>query len=145
MTTAADIIKGSLRLLQVIGSETAIEADEIQDGIEDLNDWASALESGYISLGFTPVVNSGDTVNIPRQAVGMYKTNLALYIAGQYGMPVSQTLFKSAQDSMSMVLNTFQQVIVPNLPDTLPMGDGNECGEVNENQKFFPSNNAANF
>lgn len=145
MTTAADIVKGSLRLLQVIGSETPIEADEIADGIEDLNDWASALETGYIALGFTPVVNSGDTVNIPRQAVGMYKTNLAIYIAGQYGMPISQSLVKSAQDSMSMVLNTFQGVIIPQLPDTLPIGDGNVCNDYDEGQRFFNPNQQANF
>jgi len=51
MTTAADIIKGSLRRLQVIESETPIEASEIEDGLEDLNDFGSSHETGFFSAG----------------------------------------------------------------------------------------------
>ncbi len=145
MTTAADIIKGSLRRLQVIEDETPIEASEIQDGLEDLNDWASALEVGKIQLGFIPVENTADTVNIPREAVGMYKDNLAIYIAGQYGAPIPGTLSLSADKSMNQVLTAFSPPINPELPDTLPIGDGNECDLITEDQRFFSPNNIENF
>ncbi len=145
MTTAADIIKGSLRRLQIIGSETTIEPDEISDGLEDLNDWAIGIEHGKIALGFAPVNLSSDTVNIPREAVGMYKDNLAIYMGGQYGTPISQSLAKSAEDSMALVLNMFQGSIDVAYPDTLPIGTGNECDLLVEDQRFFNNNNEDNF
>jgi len=145
MTTAADIIKGALRRLQVIGSETAIEDDEISDGLEDLNDWAIAIEHGKVALGFVPVELSSDTVNIPREAVGMYKDNLALYMAGQYGAPIPQTLAASASDSMTLVLNMFQRSIDVAYPDTLPIGSGNECELLTRDNRFFDFTDKENF
>lgn len=145
MATAADIIKGALRRLQVIEDETPIEASEIQDGLEDLNDWGSAHEVGFLALGFSPVENAADTVNIPREAVGYFKDALALYIAGQYGTPVPQTLVISAQMTKSAALNAFQQPIDVEYPDTLPIGSGNECDLITTDQKFFRPNNKENF
>lgn len=145
MATGADIVKGALRRLQVIGSETPIEPDEIQDGLEDLNDWGSALEVGTIALGFVPLENSGDTINIPREAEGMYKDNLAIYMAGQYGAPLAQSLIKSASDSMTRVLNAFQAPINPSLPDTLPIGSGNQCYDDFDDRRFFNQNQKENF
>ena len=145
MATAADIIKGALRRLQVIGSETPIEPDEIQDGLEDLNDFGAELEVGTIALGFTQMANSADVINIPLEAVGMYKDHLALYIAGQYGAPIPQRLILSSEKSMSRVLNAFQPVIDVIYPDTLPIGSGNECNTIINPEHFFPSNPDKNF
>lgn len=145
MTTAAEIIKGALRRLQILGSEADIESAEIADGLEDLNDWASALESGKVRLGFTRVANSGDTINIPAEAVGMYKDNLAVYIAGQYGAPIQQSLILSAENSMVSVLNAFAPVILVKFPDTLPIGSGNECDLDYQDQRFFEQNESDNF
>jgi len=145
MATAADIIKGALRRLQIIGSETPIEYDEIKDGLEDLNDWAIGIEHGKIALGFAPVNLSSDIVNIPREAVGMYKDNLAIYVAGQYGAPIPQSLIKSAGDSMSLVLNMFQGNISVDYPDSLPIGSGSECDFLIEDQRFFNNNGESNF
>ena len=145
MATAADIIKGALRRLQVIASETPIEADEIQDGLEDLNDFGSQTETGLIALGFIPMSSAADVINIPLEANGFYKDHLALYIAGQYGAPVPQTLAISADKSMAMVLNTFQGPIDVEFPDTLPIGSGNDCDLNFENQRFFKPNNSENF
>ena len=145
MTTAADIIKGALRRIQVIASETPIEADEIQDGLEDLNDFGSQTETGFIALGFIPMSSAADTINIPLEANGFYKDHLAIYLAGQYGAPVPQTLLASAELSKAMVLNTFQGPIDVEFPDTLPLGTGNTCDNTFENQKFFKPNNSENF
>lgn len=145
MATAADIIKGALRRIQVISAETPIEADEIQDGLEDLNDWGSSLEVGTIQLGFVPLADTGDTITIPREAESMYKDNLAIYMAGQYGSPVAQTLIQSASKSMTMVLNAFQRPINPALPDTLPIGSGNECFSDVNDRRFFNQNLKENF
>jgi len=145
MTTAADIIKGALRKSGIRAAETDIEPDEIADGLEDLNDWASLSETATIALGFTPVKDSGDPINIPLEAVGYFKTNLALYIASDYGAPIAQTLVKAADDSLKAVLNTFQIPIDVQFPDTLPVGSGNECFDSFNNQKFFDNNKKENF
>lgn len=145
MATAADIIKGALRRLQVIEDETPIEASEINDGLEDLNDWGSAHEVGFLQLGFSPVQNTGDTVNIPREAAGYFKDHLALYIAGQYGTPIPGTLVDSASKTMTWALNAFQRPIDVEYPDTLPIGAGNQCDLITEDQRFFNPNSKENF
>jgi len=145
MATASDIIQGALRRIQVISAETPIEADEIQDGLEDLNDWASALEVGTIALGFVPLAETGDIINIPREAEGMYKDNLAIYMGGQYGAPIPQSLVISASKSMNAVLNAFQRPINPSLPDTLPIGSGNQCYDNIDDRRFFNQNQKENF
>ena len=145
MTTAADIIKGALRRLQTIEDETPIEPSEIADGLEDLNDWGSAHEVGFLQLGFVPVDNSADTINIPRGAVGYFKDHLALYMAGQYGAPVPQTLMLSSDFTRKAALSAFQPVIDVNYPDSLPIGSGNECDSIIDSEHFFPSNPDKNF
>lgn len=145
MTTAADIIKGALRKSGIRASETDIEADEIADGLEDLNDWASTAEVSTIALGFTPVGNAGDTIDIPLEAVSYFKTNLALYMASDYGAPIAQTLVKAADDSLRAVLVAFQAPIDVQFPDTLPIGSGNDCFDLLNNQKFFDNNKSENF
>lgn len=145
MATAADIIKGALRKLQVIASETPIEDDEIADGLEDLNDWGSSQEVGFLALGFCPLENTADEVNIPREAVGYFKDNLAIYIAGQYGTPIPQSTVISAEKTMIEVLNAFQGPINVQFPDTLPVGSGNECDLIDQDQRFFNQNRPENF
>ena len=145
MATAADIIKGALRRLQVIASETPIEADEIQDGLEDLNDFGSQTETGLIALGFIPLASAADIINIPLEANGFYKDHLALYIAGQYGAPIPQSLVNSATISKELVLNTFQGPIDVEFPDSLPLGSGNTCNDTFVNRKFFNPNSSENF
>ena len=145
MTTAADIIEGALRRLQVIEDETPIEPSEIQDGLEDLNDWGSSHEVGFLALGFIPVESPANTVNIPRGAVGYFKDHLALYIAGQYGTPIPQTLVDSADKTMTRALNAFQQPIDVEYPDSLPIGSANECDSIIDPEHFFPSNSKENF
>lgn len=145
MATAADIIKGALRKLGVRESESPIEASELADGLEDLNDWASSLEQSTIALGFTPLSSPADTVTIPREAVSMYKLNLALYMAADYSAPIPQTLAQSASDSMKEVLRIFQKPIHVDYPNTLPIGLGNECDYVTVDQKFFREDQSENF
>lgn len=145
MATAADIVVGALRRLQIAGSESPIEDDEITDGVEDLNDWGAAHEAGFLQLGFTPVSVPADQVSIPVETVGYFKDHLALYIAGQYGAPVPQTLLLSAKDSKNRALNAFAPVINAEFPDTLPVGSANECNPTINPEHFFPPNSDQNF
>lgn len=145
MATGADVIKGALRRLQVIEDETPIEPSEINDGLEDLNDFGSAHEVGFLELGFVPLDKPADTINIPFQVLGYFKDQLALYIAGQYGAPVPQTLVLSADRTMQMALNAFQRPIDVDFPDTLPVGSANECDSIINDDHFFPTNPDQNF
>jgi hypothetical protein len=145
MATGADVIKGALRRLQVIEDETPIEPSEINDGLEDLNDFGSAHEVGFLELGFVPLALPANTINIPFQALGYFKDQLALYMAGQYGAPIPQSLVLSADKTMRFALNAFQRPIDVEFPDTLPVGAANECDSIINNEHFFPINSDENF
>lgn len=145
MATGADVIKGALRRLQVIEDETPIEASEINDGLEDLNDWGSAHEVGFLELGFVPLDQPADTINIPFQALGYFKDQLALYMAGQYGAPIPQSLVLSADKTLKYALNAFQRPTDVAYPDTLPIGSGNECDFEDFDRRFFEQNQNENF
>jgi len=145
MATAADIIKGALRRIQVIEAETPITADEIQDGLEDLNDFGSQMEAGGLSLGFNQLSSTADEVSIPFQTVGMFKDNLAVYMAGQYGAPIAQTLAESADKSYRLALAAFQGPIDVSYSDSLPTGAGSDCFGVFYEENFFPANDEQNF
>ena len=145
MATAADIIKGALKRLQVIEGENPIEANEMADGLEDLNDFGSSHEDGFLALGFVPVANSADVINIPTGAVGYFKDALAFYIAGQYGAPIPQSLIVSYDRTRAAALNAYQGPIEVEYPETLPIGSGNECNSITNTERFFPLNSDQNF
>ena len=145
MATAQDIITGALRRAKIVSAEIPIEASDLANGLEDLNDWASLLEVSTIALGFTQVSNATDEVNIPLEAVGMYKCNLAVYMSAQYGLPTDALLLNDANETMKQVLIAFAPTLDVDFPDTLPLGSGNQNQLTNNNRRFFNQNQDTNF
>ena len=145
MATGTDIITGALRRAKIVSAEIPIEASDLANGLEDLNDWASLLEVSDIALGFTPLSAATDTVNIPIEAVAMYKCNLAVYMLAQYGLPADVLLLNDANTTMKAVLNAFAPTLDVDFPDTLPTGSGNQTQLSGNDQRFFPNNQDTNF
>jgi hypothetical protein len=144
MVTATQIINGAYAELGIIASETAIEASELQFGLEVLNDMLAEWEAGSLQLGFAVVENATDEIRIPRKAHRAVKLNLAIALAPSFSRPVTLDLRESARASKSTLLSSTINLNVQ-YPDGLPLGSGNECEQFTEDQKFFPTNSERNF
>lgn len=86
MTTAADFIKDTLLLLQVVDVQQPVTAAEMETGIRSLNRYCTRLEANGTSLGWTNVSNPSDVLPMPPEAELPVMYGLALDIAPQYGV-----------------------------------------------------------
>ena len=143
MATAQDIITRAFAQAGIKTQESPLEASEIQDGLDLLNDLGSSYEYD-LKLGFQPVMNISDVVRIPREAEHAFKTNLAVRLQSEYLLPTDQTLFLDAQDSMDRLVRSRVHIGDVDFPNTLPMGSGNQC-DSGYYRDFFPSKDGDNF
>lgn len=149
MATVLDVVTGALKLLEVRTAESPITASESQDGLEALNDMMNEWNVDGIDIGYESVDSSDAELFVKLGSIGAMKANLAIYIAPEYGRVVTLDLQKRADRSKkalraSIPLNDSQ------MPDTLPVGSGNEdnhhtsdgdSGSIFGNDKFYPANN----
>jgi hypothetical protein len=144
MATASHIITRALTRLGVRASETSLQADEIQDGLDLLNDMLSNWESLY-NLGFSPVQGIADEVRVPRFADAAVIDSLAIMMAPEYSRPISPALASSAQMSLSNMLSASLDLTDVDMPSTLPLGSGNQCNDGYLDDRFFPEKGKVNF
>jgi hypothetical protein len=144
MATANDIITRAFKRAGILAAESALEADEIQDGLIMLNDMLSSWEPVH-HLGFAPVDSVADEVRIPRYAEAAVKDSLAIHLCTEYSRPVSQALAASAQMSLSAMMTVNVDLSNVDMPSTLPYGSGNEASDGVDDATFFPQHNKANF
>ena len=146
--TALEIVTAALRLLEVQTTESPVEAPEAVDGLEALNDMMNEWNVDGIDVGYESLEVPSDILYVDLGSVGAIKSNLAVYIAPEYGRVVTPELLKRAKTGKaslrgSLKLNPAQ------FPDTLPVGSGNEDnsyvadGDAPGNlrsSRFYPSN-----
>ena len=146
--TALEVVTAALRLLGVQTAESPVEAVEGVDGLEALNDMMNEWNVDGIDVGYESLEKPADILYVDLGSVGAIKSNLAMYIAAEYGRVVTDELRKRAKRGKaalrgSLKLNPAQ------FPDTLPVGSGNEDntyvadGDAPGNlrsSKFYPSN-----
>ena len=133
MATASDIAGAALRKLGIRSSETPIEADEMADALETLNDMGEAHS------WFQAVADSSTELNIQRRAIGPLKSLLAEKLAPEYTAasitPNLQNEFNEAWRTIYMITNGDLNVAFPN---TLPVGSGNQgCNSYLLENRFF--------
>lgn len=143
MATASHIITRALTRLGIRASETSLQADEIQDGLDLLNDLLSNWEALY-SLGFSPVQGVADEVRVPRNANMAIIDSLAIAMAPEYSRPVSPALIGSAQMSLKNMLAARLDLTNVDMPSTLPLGSGNQCDD-GDDRRFFSEQDEVNF
>lgn len=141
MATANEIITRAFKRAGILASESALEADEIQDGLTMLNDMLSSWEPVH-HLGFSPVDGVSDEVRIPRYAEAAVKDSLAIHICGEYSRPISPALAGAAQMSLNALMIANIDLSDVDMPSTLPIGSGNEC---TDDSRFFPQKDRRNF
>jgi hypothetical protein len=146
MATATEIITRSLTRLGIRAAETAIEASEIQDGLDLLNDMLSNWEEAGYNLGFSPIANITDEVRIPRGANQAVIDALAIFMAPEYSRLVSAELAASARMSFENMLRANVFIGDVDMPSTLPRGSGNQCDDDTWfDETFFPQKDKRNF
>jgi len=146
MASATKIITRALTRLGIRASETAIEPDELVDGLDLLNDMLSNWEEAGYNLGFSPVSNLTDEVRIPRGANAAVIDALAIIMAPEYSRPVSAALLSAASLSFSNMLTATVFIGEVAYPSTLPRGSGNQCGSDDFiDSTFFPEKDKSNF
>lgn len=149
MATVTEIVSGALQLLEVRTAESAITSAEAEDGLVSLNDMMNEWNVDGINVGYETLDDIDDDLHVKLGSIGAIKSNLAVYIAPEYGRIVTPHLETRAIRSKrslraSIPLNGSE------FPDTLPIGSGNEDnnfvadGDQPGNlrtSKFYPANN----
>jgi hypothetical protein len=144
MTTARTFITRALQKAKIRAAETPIEPNEMQDGLDSLNDMLISWEQ-VMSLGFTPVADIDIEIRVPRYAHAAIKAELAIILGAEYDVapdPVLIAEAKARKDELMIAVVSIGDVA---FPDTLPVGSGNNRrGYVND-YRFFPENEQDNF
>jgi hypothetical protein len=142
MTTVLQIVNGAAEKIGVKEAESALEADDFQVILDELNDMLFEWADLGLTPAFTYVQYSTDTVNISRNAVSAVKNNLAIRIAPSFERIVTQALAKIATDSLEALRTSTVYIGDVAYPDSMPTGSGNDCST---NRRFFSQNKTENF
>lgn len=144
MTTANRVISRAYSKCGYKASEVPLEADDIQLGLDELNDMLTGWEPKY-KLGFSPLTDDSDELRVPREAIGAIIPALAIRLAAENKIPVTPALANDADTGLRNMLTSTVNLDDVELPDTLPTGSGNDCENTYLDDRFFPENSTKNF
>lgn len=153
MATVNEIVSGALKLLGIRAAESPLTAAEAEDGRVSLNDMMAEWEERSIYTGFVALADVDDPVLVPDYAIGAIKSNLAIYIAPEYGKSIAPELDRRASKSFTALKAALIRMGPSSFPDTLPVGSGNQVGFTSsdgdvpglDNEMFYPENEKRNF
>ncbi len=128
--TNRELITAALRMLTVLDADqTAMNPEDGQLGLDELNTLMATLATQGIDLGFPPQDNLSDDFPLDDQVAAQIKPVLAMHLFTFYpSANVPQTLPASAERSMSRllldsVLASMQEASMSNLP----LGEARRC------------------
>lgn len=143
MTTASKVIERAFSRAGIKTAEVPLEATEIQDGLDLLNDLGSMWEQS-LKIGFQPVELITDIVRMPRFAEMAFKEGLAVRLRIEYRRAPDPVLIASADDAFTQLSAALIDIGDVAYPGTLPIGSGNECPNLTD-RRFFDQNKVDNF
>ncbi len=125
MTTSADeMISDSLAIVLVDEEAITLSPNEFSLGRRFYNDMLAEMEEGGL-LNHTPVVSSGDPITSPAGANAGLKFSLAPRLAPLFGVNYIESA--AARSAIASLADNYLAPIVSQLPDTLPVGSGNDA------------------
>jgi predicted urease superfamily metal-dependent hydrolase len=124
--TAGAIIRDALTELTVQAQEQTLPAVDLNTGIRYLNRMMAAYYAVGVKLGYTKVNSPNDVVTVPEGVNEGMVFNLAMRLASGYDIPVSQSLVRSANESLKTMEIIGVKIGNSNFGGTLPIGSGNE-------------------
>jgi len=140
-----EVVSDAFEEIGVKKAEIEITNDELQSGIRRANDLGASWDAiGYI-VGYNPVFNGDDTLELEPAAISAFKYNLATRLAPSYQKQVTIELATIAANTFEILINQNIFIGEVEFPDTLPLGSGNQCANNDTNQRFFPNNKTDNF
>ncbi len=126
MKTALDIINRAASKIGVKRAGSPLEDDEITDAISELNNMMLELDASGTKLGYTVVSDSSDEITTPDWSYGAIEGQLAIRLAPEYEVSISQELAAQASASWNTVLKRTVSIGHVQFPSTLPIGSGNQ-------------------
>lgn len=125
MENVETVIKDALFEILQQGDEAPIEPSEAITAMRYLNRMMFRWKSVGYDLGYTKVSKLSDPVTVPDGAYDGVVTNLALSLAPQYDVTLTQALITNAELGLSAIRVLSFSICGMNYPDTLPIGSGN--------------------
>lgn len=145
MTTMLEVVEDAFEEIAVKTAEVSLESDELQAGIRRCNDMLTEWDDQGIIVGYNPVLNGSDTLEVDRNAIGAIKLKLAIRLAPSFQKPVTIILNQNANEAFDRLLASSSNIGPVAFPDTLPLGSGNYCPSESVDARFFDSNKTENF
>lgn len=145
MTTMREVVEDAMEDITVKKAEVALTNDELQSGIRRLNDMLAQWNELGIIVGYNPVTNGDDTLELEPAAIAAVKAKLAIKLAPSYSKPITAALAENASEAMTMLAIANSNIGEIAYPDTLPIGSGNECSDYGTYDRFFNQNKTSNF
>jgi len=140
-----EVVEDAFEEIGVKTAEEALESDELQSGIRRCNDMLTEWDDLGIIVGYNPVLNGDDTLEVDRNAISAIKLKLAIKLAPSYQKPVTVILAQNAAESFGRLEASSSNIGEIAYPDSLPLGSGNQCPSTNIDRRFFNNNKTDNF
>ena len=137
METASVVVKDILQEILVQAAEQPVQGVDSQTCIRYMNRYMSELDAKGLSLGYSKITNVADTVTIPDGAMNGLIYGVALQVITSYDIIPSQSLLIKSASAYDAMLQIAVEPIPTQLPNTLPIGSGNE-GDTIRTTHFYP-------
>jgi hypothetical protein len=138
MTTATELVTAALGKILVSSADTPLEANELQDGIAQLNRMMAAWN--LTLLAYVTVTSGSQVLSVPAYAEDAMVFGLAKRLADDYGVAMTQSFFDNVKQSKSDVLKQAIKFGRSPFPSTLPQGSGNN--RYLNDRVFYPPSTA---
>lgn len=140
-----EVVEDAMEDITVKKAEVSLTDDELQSGIRRTNDMLAQWNELGIIVGYNPVTNGDDVLELEPAAIAAVKAKLAIKLAPSYSKPITAALMANASEAMDMLATANAYIGEIAYPDTLPLGSGNQCPSTNTDQRFFNQNKTDNF
>lgn len=124
MATPNDLIEASLKKIGVHSKGQALDAEDLQDALKELNRILALWKDDGIDVGQVEYSSAATTLTIPLKYHKAIVDTLAVELSPEYGMPVSPVIMQSANEGYKQVLRASQQDIIMDMPSGIPVGRG---------------------
>lgn len=134
MTTASELVTKALGKVLVRSADIPLEADELADGIDQLNTMMAGWNLS--ALTWTAVTSGSDDLTVPAYAENAMIMSLAELLAPDYGTQLTPAFDRALKTAMKDMRKQAITISRTPFPSTLPQGSGNN--RYLNDREFYP-------